>query len=169
MKKLSLAFAALLVISLAGTACRKKEPAPPPPMQQGSPGQPGSAHGTMASTTPKEVVVPEDVKGAWKAVTIEVEYKKTKTRKQFTVPLHSDFRVPETDLTVNVGAFLPQFSMTPDRITSVSNNPENPACKIAVHERGKEVFQGWLFAKFPTVHPFQHDRIALKLLGGVRK
>lgn len=170
MKRLSLVFAALLVISLAGASCRKKEKPPVPPPTQGEvPAVPGTPAGPMGGGPEKKVVVPEDVQAAWKAVKIEVEFKKNKTSKQFTVPLNSDFKVPDTDLTLTAGAFLPHFSMTADQITSLSNNPENPACNISVTEGGKELFKGWLFARFPDVHPFQHDAFALKLIEGVRK
>jgi hypothetical protein len=63
MKRLSLMFAALLVIPLAGASCKKNEPPPsPPPMQQGTPGQPGAPHGTIGGGPEKNVLIPEDVK-----------------------------------------------------------------------------------------------------------
>ena len=37
-----------------------------------------------------------------------------------------------------------------------------------VLENGNEVFAGWIFQNFPDVHPFTHERYALKLEGGVR-
>jgi hypothetical protein len=169
MKRLALVFAALLLIPLAGASCKKKEQPPPPPVQGGMPGQPGSPHGPMEGGPEKKVVVPDDVKAAWKAVKVEVEFKEKKTKKEFTVPVLSEYKVPDTDLVLNVGDFLPHFSMTAEQITSSSNNPENPACNIEVLEGGKQVFKGWLFARFPDVHPFQHDKFAVKLLEGVKK
>ncbi|HLN90787.1 MAG TPA: DUF2155 domain-containing protein, partial [Patescibacteria group bacterium] len=108
-------------------------------------------------------------KAGWKAVKIEVEYKEKKSKKAFTIPLNSEFKVPDTDLTLKVGNFLPHFSMGGDQITSSSNNPENPAAQLEVFQGGKEVFHGWLFALHPTVHPFTNDKYGVTLLEGVKK
>jgi len=168
MKKFTLLVAALLVVALAGTGCKKKEPPPPPMPPQGAPGMPGSPHGE-APQAEKKVVVPDAIKGAWKAVKIEVEFKEKKSKKQFTVGLNSEFKVPDSDLTLKVGNFFPHFVMTADQITSGSNNLENPAAQIEVFQGGKEIFHGWLFSKFPAVHPFQHDKYGLVLLEGIKK
>ncbi len=171
MKKFSLLVAALLMVTLAGTGCKKKQSPPPPMPPQGAPGQPGmpgAPHGEGAPA-PKAVVVPEAVQSTWKAVKLQVEYKEKKAQKEFTVPVNSEFKVPDSDITLKVGAFLPHFSMAQDQITSGSNNPENPALQLEVFEGGQEIFHGWLFSKFPAVHPFAHDKYGVSLLEGVKK
>ncbi|PWB67529.1 MAG: DUF2155 domain-containing protein [Deltaproteobacteria bacterium] len=169
MKKFALLTVALLVFALALPACKKKEQAPPPPMPgQGMPGQPGGMP-SMGGGPEKKVVVPEGVKGNWKAVKIEVEYKEKKSKKVFSIPLNSEFKVPDSDLLVKIGEFLPHFTMAADSITSTSNNPENPAAQMEVLQNQKEIFHGWLFAKFPTVHPFQNDKYGITLVEGVKK
>ena len=172
MKKLTLLVAVLMMVALAGTGCKKKEPPPPPMPPQGAPGQPGmpgAPHGEGAPAVEKKIVVPDAVKGAWKAVKIEVDFKEKKNKKAFTVPLNSEFKVPDSDLSLKVGNFLPHFTMTADQITSGSNNLENPAVQIEVFQGGKEVFHGWLFSKYPAVHPFQNDKYGLALLEGIKK
>jgi hypothetical protein len=172
MKKFSLLMAALLMVTLAGAGCKKKQPPPPMP-PQGAPGQPGNTggpHGEGGITpAPKKVVVPEDVKKAWNAVKVEVEFKEKKTKKDFTVPLNSEFKVPDSDITLKVGAFLPHFTMAADQITSGSNKLENPAVQLEVFQGGQEIFHGWLFSKYPAVHPFSHDKYGVALLEGVKK
>jgi len=172
MKKFTLLVSVLLIVAFAGTGCKKKQPPPPMP-PQGAPGQagmPGSPHGEAgAPPVEKKIVVPDAVKGAWKAVKIEVEFKEKKSRKAFTIPLNSEFKVPDTDLTLKVGNFLPHFTMAADQITSASNNIENPAAQVEVFQGGKEIFHGWLFAKYPAVHPFTHDKYGVALLEGVKK
>jgi hypothetical protein len=59
--------------------------------------------------------------------------------------------------------------MTADAITSSSFEPENPAARIEVLEKGNSIFSGWVFTRFPDVHPFQHPRFSLRLEGGVRR
>jgi len=172
MKKFTLLVSVLLIVAFAGTGCKKKQPPPPMP-PQGAPGQagmPGSPHGEAgAPPVEKKIVVPDAVKGAWKAVKIEVEFKEKKSRKAFTIPLNSEFKVPDTDLTLKVGNFLPHFTMAADQITSASNNIENPAAQVEVFQGGKEIFHGWLFAKFPDVHPLVHDKYGMALLEGIKK
>jgi hypothetical protein len=170
MKKLTLLFAALLVFALAGTSCRKKEQPPVmPPKQEGMPGSSAAPHGPMGGGPEKKIVVPEDIKKTWTAVIIEVEFKEKKARKQFTIPVNSEFKVPDTDLTLKTGPFLPHFSMTADQITSASGDLSNPACKIEILVGGTQAFKGWLFARYPDIHSFEHDKYGVKLLGGVKK
>ena len=171
MKKFTLLVAVLMMVAFAGTGCKKKQPPPPNPPQgaPGQPGMPGMPGAPGAAPVEKTIIVPDAVKGAWKAVKIEVEYKEKKSKKAFTIPLNSEFKVPDTDLTLKVGGFLPHFSMAADQITSSSNNPENPAAQLEVFQGGKEIFHGWLFAMHPTVHPFTHDKYGVALLEGVKK
>ena len=183
MKRITLLLTVMFAFTLAGAACKKKEPPPipPPAPGQGMPGEPGAPHGMPggpgapegmmgpAGGPEKKVTVPHAVKGSWKAVKVEVEYKKAKSKKTLTVPLNSDLKIPDTDMTLKVGNFLPHFSMTADSITSNSNNLENPAVSIDIVQGGKIVFHGWLFSKFPDIHPFQNDAIGLKLLEAVKK
>ena len=172
MKRWSLLVAALLMVSLAGEGCKKKEPPPPMPPQgaPGQPGMPGGPHGEGGpAAAPKKVVVPDAVQKTWKAVKVQVEYKEKKTKKEFIVPLNSEFKVPDSDITLKVGAFLPHFSMAADQITSGSNNLENPAVQLEVMQGGQEIFHGWLFSRYPAVHPFSHDRYGLSLVEGVKK
>jgi hypothetical protein len=175
MKKFTLLVAVLMMVAFAGAGCKKQQPPPPPmppqdaPGQPGMPGMPGSPHGEGAPPVEKKVIVPDAVKGAWKAVKVEVESKVKKSKKTFTIPLNSEFKVPDSDLTVKVGNFLPHFTMAADQITSGSNNLENPAAQVEVFQGGKEIFHGWLFSKYPAVHPFQNDKYGLVLLEGIKK
>ena len=111
------------------------------------------------------VSVPPDVQSTWKAVVIAVTNKQTKERKDYVVNINESFTIPETQMRVDVLSFLPDFSMSPEGITSLSNEPGNPAARVAIHEDGKRIFEGWLFQKLPMVHPFEHKTYAMKLEG----
>ena len=166
MKKFTLLVVVLMMAAFAGAGCKKQQPPPPPMPPQSAAGQPGMPG---APAVEKTVVVPDAVKAGWKAVKVEVEFKEKKSKKAFTIPLNSEFKVPDSDLTLKVGNFLPHFAMAADQISSSTNNPENPAVQIEVFQGGKEVFHGWLFALHPTVHPFTHDKYGVTLLEGVKK
>jgi len=134
----------------------------------------GAGHGKEGPKTVFKVVVPPDVSEKWKAVVIIVDDKQTKTKNEFTVSIGDELIIPDSDLTVKVGAFLPDFKMSADTITSTTSDPNNPAAGIAVMQNGNKIFPasgewGWLYAKFPTIHSFQHDRFSLTLKEGILK
>jgi len=70
---------------------------------------------------------------------------------------------------LKVLAFLPDFRMGEKDITSASDKPNNPAAQVLIQEPGKPDQKIWLYSMHPTVHPFQHDKIGLTLIGGVSK
>jgi hypothetical protein len=202
MTKRVLTVLSCLVLVASLCACKKKEekPIPQAPMQpfpqaapmqpQQAPMQPGpiqspqmpmqqapqSPMGNMNMPTIKtKVVVPESVKGKWSAVTIIVEDKDAKTSKEYTINLNSDFKIPNSDLKIHVGDFLPDFKMQAGTLTSSSNTPNNPAVGVRVLEGGKQIFPapgrewGWLFAKMPNVHPLRHPKYNINLKEGIPK
>ncbi len=188
----------LLLVTFFG-ACKKKEektipkvpfqPLPQTPMQQPTPQMPMQPGGpqmpmqpipqmpkTEAMPTGKtKVVVPDTVKGKWSSVKLIIEDKTTMNSQEYTVNLNSSFTIPDSDLKVYVGEFLPDFKMDNLTLTSVSNEPKNPAVGIRVMERGKQIFPtlgkqwGWLFARMPDVHPLKHPKYNINLKEGVEK
>ncbi len=121
------------------------------------------------------VVVPAMVKKSWSGARIIVEDKIAKTKQEYTVKLNSDFKIPNTNLRIHVGDFLPDFRMDGLNLTSASNNPNNPALAIRVYEGEKQIFPapgknwGWLFGKVPSIHPFEHKKYGIFLKEGIRK
>ncbi|MBI5196628.1 MAG: DUF2155 domain-containing protein [Nitrospirae bacterium] len=178
MKKFLAVSAVAGMILLSVVACKKKEEQPVPKTfsQEGQAGAPAlpPGHGPTGSIGPLTVSVPPDVKGKWSAVKLIIDDKKTKKTQEYTVGLSSELKIPDSNLTVKVSDFLPDFKMNGNIITSASNNANNPAAGISVYESGKQIFPGsgeggWLYAKFPNIHPFQHDRFGITLKEGVKK
>jgi hypothetical protein len=122
-----------------------------------------------------QVVVPESIKGKWSGAKIIIEDKATKAKQEYTVKLNSDFKIPNSDLKIHVGDFLPDFKMEGLNLTSGSNEPKNPALAIRVLENNKQIFPapgrqwGWLFAKVPSVHAFEHSKYGITLKEGIKK
>ena len=124
-----------------------------------------------------KVVIPETVKGKWSAAKIIFEDKGTKTKQEYTVKLNSDLKIPNSNLKIHVGDFLPDFKMDGLSLTSGSNEPKNPALGIKVFENDKQIFPapgtgkqwGWLFSKVPSIHPFEHPKYGIFLKEGVKK
>ncbi|MBE0427197.1 MAG: DUF2155 domain-containing protein [Nitrospirae bacterium] len=122
-----------------------------------------------------QVIVPDSVKNTWNAARIVVEDKIAKTKQEYTVKFNSDFKIPNSNLKIHVGDFLPDFRMEGLNLTSASNNPNNPALAIRVYEGEKQIFPapgknwGWLFEKVPLIHPFEHQKYSIFLKEGLRK
>jgi len=38
-----------------------------------------------------------------------------------------------------------------------------------VFEEGRKIFSGWLFSKYPDIHPFAHDKYGVRLVEGIPK
>jgi hypothetical protein len=110
-----------------------------------------------------QIVVPAMVKGKWKAVKLMVEDKKTNQLSEHTVNLGEEWGLPDSNIKVRVGEFLPDLIIQGTVFTSVTNELKNPAVRVTISENGQELFKGWLFSLFPTMHPFQHERFAITL------
>ncbi len=175
MKKF-VAVLAVVVLVVALGACKKKEERPVMPM--GHPGMEGMTQGMPPAGMPstqnmpkveRQVVVSKDVAAKWKAVKLAVENKTAKATKEYTVNVGSSLNIPNTKITVKVLHFLPDFKMSDKEFYSASDKPNQPAAQVSVVENGKEIWNNWLFAQMPGVHPFQHENIGIVLLGGVSK
>jgi len=115
------------------------------------------------------VEAPEAVKGKWTAVVVLVEDKGTKKTEEHTIKLGEKLTLPGSNMTIEAKEFFPSFLMQGSTITSASNETNNPAALVVVNDGGAEIFNGWLFARYPTTHAFTHPRYTLTLKEGVPK
>ncbi len=145
---------------------------PAAPMGQMPQQMPAAPMGQMppngAPKVERTIVVPESVKGKWSSVVLDVMDKGAGKSAEYTVKIKSEFKIPHTDLKIKVGDFLPDFRMNGTTLTSASDVPNNPAVKVEVFEGGKSIFAGWLYSKYPTMHPFEHPKYAITLKEGVK-
>jgi hypothetical protein len=178
MKRASLIVLSFILVSSLVSCQKKEEPsAAKSPVQQ-SPiidiPAPAPGHGTPTQMPEFKVVVPPEVTEKWLDVTIAIDDKQENKQTDYVVALGDELKIPDSNLTVKVGPFLPDFKMSGEIITSASNEPNNPAVGITIFEDGKKVFPptgevGWMYSKFPTIHSFQHDRYGLILKAGSKK
>jgi Uncharacterized protein conserved in bacteria (DUF2155) len=158
----------LLATTIGSAACRERgRPDPNIRMAVSHEPAPADAGKKQGKTVPTKLVVPPEVTAAYSG--IRLGWKDSQTGKSGTVevPIGGKAPLPGSDLEVRADVYLPSFSMTSEEITSSSTGEENPAARIGVAEKGKEIFAGWIFTRFPDVHPFQHPRFSLTLEGGV--
>jgi hypothetical protein len=142
-------------------------PTPHPPSAQE---QAEAAHGSIdisGAAKQATVVVPESVQGHWKAATFVVVDRERSNAEEVTVDLDGEWTFPDGRLTIKVLEFLPDLRIDNKIYTSASNEPNNPAAHVVIHDGDHELFDGWLFSEFPQVHPFNHPRFGITLKEGV--
>jgi hypothetical protein len=158
----------LVLLAVAAVSCRERgRPDPSIRMAVSHEREAEDGGSELGGTVPTKLVVPPDVTAAFSGVRIGWKDSQSGQEGVVDVPIAGSARIPGSDLEIRTDVFLPSFSMTSEQITSTGIGQENPAARIAVVENGKEVFAGWIFQRFPDVHPFQHPRFSLKLEGGV--
>jgi hypothetical protein len=135
------------------------------PDSYGSPGTENHPNVQEKVKIERGVVVPDGVKGKWKAVKLLVKNKKDEERNEMkTITLGSSFELEDSGIRVTVGPFLPNFVMSQKAYTSSGNELTNPAVQLVVKQNGKTLYTGWAFAKYPTMYAFEHDVFALQLM-----
>jgi len=178
MKKGIYAVSIIVMILFSLFSCKKKEEQPVPQVLNQGPiiDTPSSSQGHGAASQKIEftVVVPPDVKEGWASVKLLVKDKNLNQQQEYNVAIGDELKVPDSNMTIKVGHYLPHFKMGGGIITSASNTTENPSASIKVFEGDTQIFPpsgewGWLYSKFPAVHPFEHERFELSLKEGVKK
>lgn len=154
----------IIAANLVFTGCKKKQPE-----QMMAPQQQASQMG-VPQKIETVLIVPDEVKKKWKAIKLNLTDKATNKSTLVTAEIGKETPLPGTNLKVFVEAFLPAFKMDGGQITSTSaDQTTNPAAKVIITEDGQEIFKGWLFELYPTVHPFNHPKYTLSLAGYERK
>ena len=145
-------------------------PAEHPPAARKGDGPEAPSHPRAGSGAVRRVVIPPEVEGQWQAVRLQVAPRPAGGEaKAFVVPLGGEAAVPGTKLIVRVLAFLPALQIQGDVITSTSNETKNPAAQVTIREGKKELFAGWLFARFPEMQAFEHPEVRVTLVEGIPK
>jgi len=116
---------------------------------------------------PSVILVPDSVKGKWKAVKIAVTDKNTSRQRVYTIAIGGEFKLPDSDITLKVENFLPHFVMEGTTLTSQSNELNNPATQLSIREGEQVIFKGWLFSLYPTTHAFQHPQYGFTLVDSI--
>ena len=130
-KKLAVLVLAVGMIVSFG-ACKQKPaekaaPAVPPAAAPANPHGAAGGPGVMMPPGEMQVVVPESVKGKYTSVKLIIEDKSTNKSSEAIVKLGAEYKVPNSNLSIKVGDFLPDFKMEGSLITSSSADQNNPA------------------------------------------
>ena len=116
-------------------------------------------------TSGKKLVIelPEEVKGHWAAVELSVISAQGEPKK-IRVPLNEPVALENTGLAVKVSAFVPTYTSDFEKITSVSNNLDNPAVMLHLMKDEQEVTSGWVFMNLPEFNTFKSEEVTISLV-----
>jgi hypothetical protein len=128
----------------------------------------GQAQGAQPGTdVPARLDVPPEVQQAYTGIRVAWTDKSSGKKGVLEIPLGGGTPLPDPSFVVRADVYLPAFTMGGGAITSQGIEEQNPAARITVLEKGKEIFGGWIFTRFPDVHPFDNPRYQLRLEGGI--
>ena len=165
MKKLSSFILLLAAASFLFVGCGKKEDATEAAGNPHDSGEIPLDSQTMM-TGPAEVLIPDDVKAAWKGIKIEVTDNETGKKEVVAIDMGQEKEIGSSGLKIKALSFLPAFQMDGPTVTSNSNEMENPAAQIEISE-GDKHWKGWLFTLFPTTHAYTHPKYSITLVDGI--
>jgi hypothetical protein len=148
----------LIILSLGVSGCQQHEKPAPPKVDT------AQSHAVEKETT---IIVPDSVKGKWKAVRLAVVNKSSASIKIYTIPIGGKITLPGAEMTIAVDSFLPAFIMEGSILTSSGNELKNPGAKVRITEGGTVIFKGWLFSRYPTTHAFMHPKYGFTLTDAV--
>jgi hypothetical protein len=103
----------------------------------------------------------------WRAVKVRVVVLETMTETFHEIPVGGAATLGDSGLTLEVVAFVPDFVMGEDGITSRSADPQNPAARVVIMEEGKDAYEGWLFGAMPEIHAYPHEKYGVVLVEGL--
>ncbi|MBN2653746.1 MAG: hypothetical protein JXR79_01340 [Nitrospirae bacterium] len=160
----------LLIVLSVSAGCKKSEQQPKAsdPQAAGSGSSLSDAHSGTSVKSQKPVDVPDDVKKTWKKVVLIVEDRDNKKKMEYVADIGSEISLADSDVKVKVLYFLPHFMIQEEKVTSLSNNPDNPSVRLSIKEKGKEIFDNWIYSKHPDIYTFDHSRFSIILKEGLK-
>ncbi|MEE4271074.1 MAG: hypothetical protein V2I67_05350 [Thermoanaerobaculales bacterium] len=126
----------------------------------------GAMHGGGGGVNADIHLDPETA-GDWSAVKIRLVELATMAESFHEVPVGGSAVLGDSGLTLLAEAFIPDFVMDENGITSRSAEPANPAARVVISEDGAADYTGWLFAAMPEIHPFPHETYGVVLVEGI--
>ncbi len=84
-----------------------------------------------------------------------------------TVAMHQRATVGDSDYDIEVTEFYPQFAIidSTKQVVSLSDEPKNPAFRIAIFQEGKETETTWAFYGVDIPHFARTSYLAFQVLG----
>lgn len=112
----------------------------------------------------------KDVAEIYSGIVISVVNKKDNTSKEISIPFTQRTAIEGTPLSIEVLSYFPFFKMVDNGgYANVSMDEENPGSKVKIYKDGKEIFNGWLFQKFPGMHGLDDADYDIVMVKSIKK
>jgi len=171
----------LVATLLASTACGRKAQDVThtvlPPAQAALPGAAPAAHDQpfRAPDDPannpddprnhkdRKVVGQDKLKKRWRGIRIRIVDVPGGRQALWDVHPGRPVPIPGLGLSVKVNVILSHFAMGGGVVRADGDDSGNPAAEVQVFEDGKQVWEGWMFQRFPDLRQFCGNRYQLVL------
>ena len=111
---------------------------------------------------PKEIVVKDEVRKKWS--TVSLLFVENGKETPITVKIGEKIKIPNTNLTIAVESFLPDYTISGNNIATRSNEPNNPAVLVELLDGNKSLAKGWVFERLPDFNSYRHEKYQIVLL-----
>ncbi len=141
-----------------------------PPINQMPPGHPpvnakeelSAIHSGKAMTKiDKPIHIPEEVQKTWKYAVVDIVDKTaSKVVKEEKVTKGADIKYDGLEIRI---LYIVPHLVLDNGYTSATNEPNNPAILVEVKEKGKVIYAGPIYQKFPAMYNINHPRYEIRL------
>ena len=114
-----------------------------------------------------EVALDPEIADDWQAIRVRVVELESMNETFHEIAIGQEAALGDSGLTLRAVAFIPDFVMGEDGITSRSADPQNTAARVVIIEEGKADYEGWLFGAMPEIHAYPHEQYGVMLVEGV--
>jgi hypothetical protein len=115
--------------------------------------------------TQKEVVLTDEMKAKWNEVQIAITDNAKKRTEAITLKVGSRVKLTEEGYFLTIDAFVPDYAISESKIISRSDEPNNPAMLVSLHDNDTQITRGWVFKDFSEFNSYSNSRFELQLTG----
>ncbi|MDR2884878.1 MAG: DUF2155 domain-containing protein [Deferribacteraceae bacterium] len=126
-----------------------------------------AAPAAVVADKASETVLPE-LTALYAGVTLKVTNLKDNSTEELVIPFGADTKLGKSPLTVKVVQFMPDFVINEGGYASKTLEPNNVGAKVII-SGAEPAFNGWLFASYPDIHPYESAEFKVILINAVKK
>ncbi len=112
--------------------------------------------------------IPPEVKAKWKTVELAITPAGGKEQRAH-VAIGGKVAIANTALSLSVDAFVPAFMSDAGVVSSSSNQLDNPAVELQLHDHKEKIAEGWVFQNLADYNSFSSSQVNVRLLSAETK
>lgn len=134
-----------------------------PPMDQMADAITKASHASIK--TQKEITLSKEVAEKWKEVELEITDNAARRTEVVKLNVGSLVQLTDEGHKLRIEVFVPDYAISENKISSRSNEANNPAVLVELLEGDKSIARGWVFKHFPEFNSYNDQRFNLVLVG----